>query len=255
MLKMRSESGVHILTLLLCFGLPLFFPVTPAYGPLAAVLVMSLLLWTATVKSHDPFLSTGLVAVHTTLLYANCVAYGLSSTPIPGEFSQATAVALGAYLVAVLGMIAPSGRRVNDIDLEYFRYSLPSRRLSVDVGRRTGQLDGNQAALRLQLFVKEGLQFRRLSRFCRLLLLQCWGGMLVFLVFGAREPLHLLLFLLTSVALGASAASVASRATLHSGGDASISGEEPFEEEELEDDEESRELVERYLQRRRASVG
>lgn len=255
MVKMRSESGVHILTLVVCFGLPLFFQATPAYGPLVAVLLLSLLLWTATVKSHDPFLSTGLVAVHTALLYANCVAYSLSSRPALGDVSQASALALGAYLVAVLGTIAPSGRRVNEIDLEYFRYSLPSRRLSVDVGRRTGQLDKNQAALRLQLFVKEGLQFRRLSRFCRLLLLQCWGAMLVFMLFGAREPLHLLLFLLTSVALGASAASIASRATLHPGTDTSVPGEQDFEEEEFEDDEESRELVERYLQRRRASVG
>lgn len=254
---MRSESKVHALTLAACFGFPLFLQATPDYGPLALVLGLSLLLWGATVKSRDPFLSTSLVSLHTTLLYANCVAYSLSSVPAMAQVGHATALALAGYLFAVLATIAPSGRRVNDIDLEYFRYSLPSRRLSVDVGRRTGRLDQNQAALRLQLFVKEGLQFRRLSRFCRLLLMQCWGGLLLFLVFGAREPLHLLLFLISSVALGASAASIASRATLHptAGAEGSDSEEDDFDEEEFEDDEESRELVARYLQRRRASVG
>ncbi len=252
---MRSESKVHALTLAACFGFPLFVQATPDYGPLAVVLGLSLVLWGATVKSRDPFLSTGLVGLHTALLYANCVAYSLSSVPTMAQIGQTTAVALASYLFAVLAMIAPSGRRVNDIDLEYFRYSLPSRRLSVDVGRRTGRLDQNQAALRLQLFVKEGLQFRRLSRFCRLLLMQCWGGLLLFLVFGAREPLHLLFYLLSSVALGASAASIASRATLHPTTEGLEQDEEDFGEEELEDDEESRELVARYLQRRRASVG
>ena len=258
MARMRAESRGHALTLAACFGLPLSLQATPDYGPLAAVMLGSFALWVATVKNRDPFLSTGLVGLHTALLYANCVAYSLSATPSAAQVSHSTGIALAAYLFAVLAMIAPSGRRVSDIDLEYFRYSLPSRRLSVDVGRRTGRLDQNQAALRLQLFVKEGLQFRRLSRFCRLLLMQCWGGLLVFLLFGTREPLHLLLFMLSSVALGASAASIARRATLHptAGSDSWDEDEDDFDEDDFEDDEESRELVARYLQKRqRASAG
>jgi hypothetical protein len=128
---------------------------------------------------------------------------------------------------------------VEDIDLEYFQYSLPSRRLSVDLGRRTGRLDQAQAALRLQLFVKEGLQFRRLSRVCRLLVLQVWAALLVFAIFGLREPWHLLGFMVCSVLISASTTSIASRATLTPGQSLEEPDEEPSadnDEEELDED-------------------
>ncbi len=251
--RRAAESRAQILSLAACFGLPLFFQAAPDYLPLAAVMALSALLMVATVKSRDPFLSTGLVTCHTAVLYANCVAYSVSGDLAMAVVSYPTGIAMAAYLVAVLGMIAPSGRRVGDIDLEYFRYSLPSRRLRVDMGRRTGRLNQNEAALRLQLFVKEGLQFRRLSKFCRLLLMQCWGGLLVFLLFGAKEPLHLLVFMLTSVTLGASASSIARRATLHPTEGLEHDLDEP-DDDDLEDDEESRALIAQYLERRRAKA-
>ncbi len=252
-----SEMKIHTLSLLACFLLPLFLQTPPTYGPLLAVMALSALLMVATVKSLDPFLSTGLVTCHTAVLFANGVAYSVSGQPaVPMVVSYPTGLAIGVFVFAVLGMIAPAGRRVHDIDLEYFRYSLPSRRLRVDMGRRTGRLNQNEAALRLQLFVKEGLQFRRLSKFCRLLLMQCWGGLLLFLVFGAQGPLQLLIFMLTSVTLGASAASIARRATLHPSDTAEQDVDDIDDEEFGDDDEESQALVARhYERRRRVSVG
>lgn len=215
----KWEASLQVLTLGLCFGIPLFIEISPDYLPLTLMFVLALWLWVSLARSSDPFLSAGRVNAVAPLLYANVVSYSLSGVPATPLLTPSAAVVLVAYVLVLIFAIVRACRRVADIDLEYFRYSLPSRRLTVDVGRRTGRLDQAQAAMRLQLFVKEGLQFRRLSRVCRLLAIQTWGGLLMFLIFGFREPWHLLVFLATSLVVSASATSIASKATLHEGGD------------------------------------
>lgn len=216
MSKWDASLGLALLSA--CFAAPLLLLRTqPEYLALAAVAVATGLHWWSTSRSADPFLSTERVGSLALLVYANAAAYGLSLQPaLPTLSWQAGAIAT-IYLAAHLKVIVRAWHRITDIDLEYFRYSLPSKRLTVDVGRRSGRLDQGQAALRLQLFVKEGLQFRRLSRAARLLMVQSWMGLGFYCLFGLHEPWHLLVFLANSLAIAASASSIASRATLHPG--------------------------------------
>lgn len=217
MRRTRSEFTLHAATLAACFGLPLLLQGRPDFLGLVGVGVVAFLHYTATTRSDDPFLSTARVTMLGVLTCANVVAYGMSDTPSVPNLG-ATALLVGSvYGLALFGVVMRGAARVAAIDLEYFQYSLPSKRLNVDLGRRTGRLDSSQAALRLQLFVKEGLQFRRLSRVCRLLTLQTAAGLGFFAVFGFREPWHLLLFLVNSLLISASATSIAARATLHPG--------------------------------------
>ena len=215
--KTRWEVGLHVLLLSVSFGVPLVYETRPDWVALGLVCVVALFTWFSTARSDDPFLSTERVSLLGGLVYSNAIAYGLSATPSLPVLSPETAIVSLVYLATLLFVVTRAANRVSDIDLEYFQYSLPSRRLTVDMGRRTGRLDQAQAALRLQLFVKEGLQFRRLSRVCRLLVMQCWAGLLVFVVFGLKEPWHLLVFLATTLTISAAATSIASRATLHPG--------------------------------------
>ena len=234
----------HLLLLGVFFGLPISLELVPDFAALAGVFVLALLVWLSTATSEDPFLSTTRVTLLAGLLCANAAAYSLSGTPaLPKTLDLAVGATLLAYLLILVLLINRSARRVADIDHEYFQYSLPSKRLNVDLGRRTGRLDQATAARRLQLFVKEGLQFRRLSRVCRLLMLQSWGGLLVFLVFGFQEPWHLLIFLANSLVISASATSIASRATLHSG------PVDPKQNDwvDVDDDEEDEEEYEEFL--------
>lgn len=236
--KTKWETSLHALALCACFGLPVSFETIPDYIGLGLVCLAALVHWLLTVRSDDPFLSTARVTTLGTLVYANAIAYSLSSVPSLPVLSWEAGVVTVAYLATLIFAIIRAARRVADIDQEYFQYSLPSKRLKVDLGRRTGRLDQAQASLRLQLFVKEGLQFRRLSRVCRLLVMQAWAGLAVFLVFGFHEPWHLLVFLATSLMLSASATSIASRATLHPGQvlDNDWVDDDEDEEEEDEDD-------------------
>jgi hypothetical protein len=242
------ETRIHALLLAVCFGLPLAFEMHPDHAALAAVFAVTVAVWISVVRSDDPFLSTGRVTALAGLLLANAVAYSLSDVPTaPPLLSVPSMVVALIYLAILIGVVLKACRRVADIDLEYFRYSLPSKRLTVDLGRRTGRLDQTQAALRLQLFVKEGLQFRRLSRVCRLLVMQSWAGLALYVLFGMNEPWNLLVFLATSLLVSASATSIASRATLHPGQPATPEEylDDSFQEEE-EDDE-----IEEYRPRRR----
>lgn len=215
--KTRWEVALHALLLSLSFGIPLMYETRPDWLALGLVCLLSLVAWIFTARSSDPFLSTERVTLLGALVYANAGAYSLSARPALPVLSPETEVVTALYLAILIFAVTRAASRVTDIDLEYFQYSLPSRRLTVDLGRRTGRLDQTQASLRLQLFVKEGLQFRRLSRVCRLLVMQCWGGLLVFIAFGMKEPWHLLVFMATSLTISAAATSIASRATLHPG--------------------------------------
>lgn len=215
--RATRHSKLQAFCLLLCLGLPSPYQLHPDVLALLIVSFAAVLHWSATVRSDDPFLSTARVGWLWTLVYANAIAYSLSHLPNVPYPNWTTAVLLPVYLLVLFKLIIRSSQRVARIDREYFQYSLPSKRLTVDQGRRSGRLNQAQAALRLQLFVKEGLQFRRLSQVCRLLVLQTWGGLALFLVFGLQEPWYLLLFLLNSVLIAASASSIASRATLHPG--------------------------------------
>lgn len=215
--KTKWEVSLHALLLSLSFGIPLLHEARPDWLPLALVCSAAMLVWLATARSDDPFLSTERVTLLGALVYANASAYSLSATPSLPVLSPETGVISVVYLATLIFVVIRAANRVSDIDLEYFQYSLPSRRLTVDMGRRTGRLDQAQAALRLQLFVKEGLQFRRLSRVCRLLAMQTWAGIVVFVIFGLKEPWYLLVFLATTLTISAAATSIASRATLHPG--------------------------------------
>lgn len=212
-----SEFTLHAATLGACFALPLLLGGRPDFLGLLAVGFAAFLHFTATTRSDDPFLSTARVSMLGLLTCANVAAYGMSDTPALPSLGVTALIISGIYVLALLLVVARGAARVSAIDLEYFQYSLPSKRLTVDLGRRNGRLDSSQAALRLQLFVKEGLQFRRLSRVCRLLTLQAWAGLAFFAVFGFREPWHLLLFGINSLMISASATSIAARATLHPG--------------------------------------
>jgi hypothetical protein len=236
--KTKWEVSLHALGLCLSLGLPLLLQTKPDYAALAAVCLVALGLWFATVRSDDPFLSTGRVTLLGSLVYANAAAYSLSSTPALPVLSWEAGVVVCAYLATLVLVVSRAAGRVADIDLEYFRYSLPSKRLKVDMGRRTGRLDQAQASLRLQLFVKEGLQFRRLSRVCRLLVMQGWAGLAAFVVFGFHEPWHLLAFMGTTLMISASATSIASRATLHPGQTLDNDWVDSDQEDDGEDEEE-----------------
>lgn len=248
--KTKWEVGLHALLLSLSFGIPLRYETGPDWLALGLVCLVALAAWIGTVRSDDPFLSTERVTLLGALVYANAGAYSLSSTPSLPVLSLETGIVTLVYLLVLIFVVTRAASRVTDIDLEYFQYSLPSRRLTVDQGRRTGRLDQAQASLRLQLFVKEGLQFRRLSRVCRLLVMQCWGGLLVFVVLGMKEPWHLLVFMATTLTIAAAATSIASRATLHP-------GQTPEDPWEVDDDgyddlgQEEEDDLEEYRPRRR----
>ena len=215
--KTNWEVWTHALLLCLAFGAFLPFQIQPGWLPLGVVFALSLLAWFSNVQSEDPFLSTGRVTLLAGLVYANAAALSLSARPSMPVVGWEVGVVLLVYIASGLFAVGRASRKVEDIDHEYFQYSLPSRRLTVDMGRRTGRLDQAQAAVRLQLFVKEGLQFRRLSRVCRLLVLQVWTALLVFAALGLRQPWYLLAFMATSLVVSASATSIASRATLTPG--------------------------------------
>lgn len=214
----KWDASLQVALLSACFAVPLLLVRTaPEYLALAAVALASGLHWWSTSRSVDPFLSTERVSSLAVLVYANAAAFGLSLQPSVPSLSWQAGVIAAIYLAAHLKVIVAAWHRITDIDLEYFRYSLPSKRLTVDVGRRNGYLDQGQAALRLQLFVKEGLQFRRLSRVAHLLMVQSWAGLGFYCVFGQHKPWHLLIFLANSLTIAASATAIASRATLHPG--------------------------------------
>lgn len=249
--RTKKEMALHLAFLSACFGVPLMLETTPDWVALCVNFALALLAWFSTVQSDDPFLSTERVTALSALVYTNAVAYSLSGRPAqPAPGWESAAVAL-VYLATLIFAIVRASRRVEDIDLEYFQYSLPSKRLNVDLGRRTGRLDQAQAALRLQLFVKEGLQFRRLSQVCRLLVLQCWGGLALFAVLGLREPWHLLAFLATSLVVSASATSIASRATLHPGRSLDNDWVDEDDDDELDERSEEEDDPGEYRPRRR----
>lgn len=190
--------------------------------PSAVACLLALCLWLSAVRSDDPFLSSSLLVSLQCLVYGNAAALAMTSSPAIPFLNLKTLIITIVYILGTLAIIRQANK-VAAIDLEYVKFSFPSKKLGLNIGQRTGQLDQNQVALKLQIFVKEALQFRRLSKIGQLLGICCAEGFLIFVALGSQGFLALLLFLMTALFLAAAIASIASRATLHPGTDSEIS--------------------------------
>ncbi len=200
----------------------MFFEHPHTLAPSAVVCLLAGVLWLSAVRSEDPFLSSWLLNSLPCLVYTNALALSMTSGVAVPFLNLKTLITTVVFIAGTRAIIKQANK-VTAIDFEYVKFSFPSKKLGLNIGQRTGRLDQKQAALKLQIFVKEGLQFRRLSRTGRLLGVCCVEGFLIFLALGAQSSLALLLFLATDLLLAAAIASIASRATLHPAADSEIS--------------------------------
>lgn len=200
----------------------MFFQHPHTLIPSGVVCVLAFLVWLSAVRNEDPFLSSFLLGSLPCLVYASAITLSMTSDPeVP--FLNLRTLVTAIIFIAGTTTVIKQANKVTTIDFEYVKFSFPSKKLGLKIGQRTGRFDPHQAALKLQIFVKEGLQFRRLAKTGRLLGVCCVEGFLVFLALGAQGSLALLLFLATGLSLAAAIASIASRATLHPGADSEIS--------------------------------
>lgn len=183
---------------------------------LCAVLIAVFIHWLTTKRSSDPFISTKRVTSLKWLILCNAV--GLVASGLPQEPKLTTsAILIVLTYTLVLIRVHKQAHLIRAIEQEYFSYSLPSKRSNAEFNLRHGRLQKKDVALYLQLFVKEGLQFQRLAKTSFFLVLQGWLGLIIFIIFGLQNSELFAISLLSTIITSESAASIATRATLHPG--------------------------------------